>query len=98
MKTIITSICFLLLIRGYSSEFLTQKNIPKIDPDYNKPLEQIVTSRGYPLETHYVTTKDGYILKLFRIPGKKNSTEVNSKPCLLMHGLLVNYSFNLGLS
>jgi|LauGreDrversion4_2_1035121.scaffolds.fasta_scaffold123230_4 hypothetical protein len=45
--------------------------------------------RSYPLETHYVTTKDGYILKVYRIPGPKNSTNINSKPCLLAHGLLV---------
>jgi len=35
-----------------------------------------------------VTTKDGYILKVFRIPGGKGSKNVNEKPVLLQHGLV----------
>lgn len=81
----------------YRLKFLSNPSPLKLDPDFSKSIEQIVTSRGYifnyliryPLETHYVNTKDGYILKVYRIPGGKNSTTVNSKPCLLAHGLLV---------
>ena len=40
---------------------------------------QLITSKGYPAETHYVTTGDGYILGLHRIPhgrrSRANSTE-----------------------
>jgi lysosomal acid lipase/cholesteryl ester hydrolase len=35
------------------------------------------------LETHIITTEDGYILTLFRIPGPSGSS-----PVFLQHGLL----------
>jgi len=57
------------------------------DPDATRTIQEIVVSRGYPLETHFITTQDGYILKVFRIPGPKGSTTINQKPCLLQHGL-----------
>ncbi len=34
----------------------------------------LVTSKGYPIEEHKVTTPDGYILTLHRIPHGKNET------------------------
>ncbi|CAH0547936.1 unnamed protein product [Brassicogethes aeneus] len=50
-------------------------------------VQEFVKNLGYPVETYNVETKDGYILKLFRIPhGKKNST--SGPPVILMHGLL----------
>ncbi|EGC34482.1 hypothetical protein DICPUDRAFT_7687, partial [Dictyostelium purpureum] len=51
----------------------------------------VITNHGYPCDHHYVTTSDGYILGLFRIPySPRNSTFQNSKrqPILLQHGLL----------
>jgi len=35
----------------------------------------LITSKGYPLEEHFVTTDDGYILRLFRVKHglRKNS-------------------------
>ena len=48
----------------------------------------IVSDKGYTIETHYVTTPDGYILTMFRIPHGKNSTTVGGYPVLLQHGLL----------
>uniref|UniRef100_A0ACD5UH47 Uncharacterized protein n=1 Tax=Avena sativa TaxID=4498 RepID=A0ACD5UH47_AVESA len=48
---------------------------------------------GYPCEDHTVTTEDGYILSLKRIPygisGGGNSTETR-QPVLLFHGLMVD--------
>jgi len=77
------------VITNETLKFLEEKKVPnKVDPDSSRTFEEIVLARGYPLETHYVTTEDGYILKLFRIPGKKGSSVVNQKPCLLMHGVL----------
>lgn len=47
---------------------------------------------GYPLETHTVTTKDGYILTVHRIPhgkaGHENSRFKKRPPVLLQHGLM----------
>lgn len=44
---------------------------------------------GYPVEDHELTTDDGYILHLFRIPHGIKSPETNRTrpPVLLMHGL-----------
>ena len=44
------------------------------------------------MEEHYVTTKDGFILNLQRIPhGKNNSTSGSSKPVVfLQHGLTMD--------
>lgn len=42
------------------------------------------------IERHYVTTKDGYILGLYRIAGPKNrdpDDEKPSIPMLFMHGM-----------
>ncbi len=53
--------------------------------------EDLVTSKNYPLEIHYVTTKDEYILRLFRIPGAKNEKifdkSVQKQSVLLIHGI-----------
>lgn len=38
-----------------------------LDPLYQR-MAELVTPYGYPLEQHFVTTTDGYILRLFRIP------------------------------
>ena len=46
---------------------------------------------GFELETHTVTTSDGYILELVRIPPKFENTyngygSERGKPVLIMHG------------
>ena len=56
----------------------------------NQTIEAIITNKGYPLEIHNVFTKDGYLLRLYRIPGKKNETKYKQKvrPAIfLQHGL-----------
>ncbi|CDW73802.1 ab-hydrolase associated lipase region family protein [Stylonychia lemnae] len=67
------------------------------DPDVVKTFQQIVQDNGYIFEEHKVTTEDGYILKMFRIPGKKSelqshdgsvdSLEINKKVVFLQHGV-----------
>ncbi|XP_017770538.1 PREDICTED: uncharacterized protein LOC108558213, partial [Nicrophorus vespilloides] len=45
---------------------------------------ELIKKYGYPLERHVnVTTKDGYLLELHRIPQRK----INLGPVLLMHGV-----------
>ena len=58
----------------------------------------LIQSEGYPVETHTVTTEDGYILTLHRIPrGRTNATKVDGdsgkkKVAFLQHGLLCSSS------
>lgn len=63
------------------------------DPDVGLSMEAIVRARGYPIERHNVTTDDGFILGMFRIPrspftAKKRSGDAPRPPVLLQHGLL----------
>lgn len=46
----------------------------------NLDSKQLITTNGYPLETHPVVTEDGYIVTLFRIPRR-------GPPVLLVHGI-----------
>jgi hypothetical protein len=50
-------------VTGYSN------STPDSDPDISKTFQQIVQENGFAFEEHQVTTDDGYILKVFRIPG-----------------------------
>ena len=52
---------------------------------------QIIAYRGYPSEIHHVTTDDGYILELHRIPRGQNEAadpSVKKRAVFLQHGLL----------
>ncbi|KAI5631318.1 alpha/beta-hydrolase lipase region domain-containing protein [Phthorimaea operculella] len=50
----------------------------------------LIAKYGYPMETHKVTTSDGYILTMHRIPhGRDRHGQPGRRPAvLLMHGLL----------
>ncbi|CDW82246.1 ab-hydrolase associated lipase region family protein [Stylonychia lemnae] len=43
------------------------------NPDVYKSFKQITEDNGFVFEEHVITTDDQYILKLFRIPGQKES-------------------------
>ena len=64
---------------------LTYVNTNK-DPDIDRSVELIITTKGYSLSSYYVTTPDSYSLKLYRV-GSNNGV-VAKQPILLMHGLL----------
>ncbi|XP_029167696.1 lipase 1-like [Nylanderia fulva] len=59
-----------------------QRNNIKINPDVFLSTPEMIRRTGYPAEAHVITTEDGYLLTLHRIPGGKNSL-----PVLLQHGL-----------
>lgn len=63
-----------------------KKNKTKSPPSMPKLIRQ----HGYPAETHTVTTADGYILTMHRIPYSptSNSTETPGSVVFLQHGLL----------
>lgn len=50
---------------------------------------QLIIKYGYVVEIHNVTTEDGYILQMHRIPGGPSSPPRGSKTvAFLQHGLL----------
>ncbi|KAK2077434.1 hypothetical protein QBZ16_004279 [Prototheca wickerhamii] len=52
-------------------------------------MAELVAPKGYPLEQHFVTTSDGYVLGVYRIPhGRERPGSVPGPPVLLQHGLL----------
>lgn len=58
------------------------------DLDAMRTFGQVCEAHGYNFEAHNVTTSDGYILTLFRIPSKKGQPFVPGKPVVfLQHGL-----------
>merc|ERR1719369_452446 len=59
-------------------------------PRNNKPTPELIRDNGYPAEEHWVTTPDGYILALHRIPhGISTGASASPRPpILVIHGLL----------
>ncbi|XP_047477840.1 lipase 3-like [Penaeus chinensis] len=54
----------------------------------NLSAPEMIQSLGYPVEVHHVTTRDGYILELHRIPHGLSSGGSGDRPvALLYHGL-----------
>ncbi|XP_072762482.1 lipase 3-like [Anoplolepis gracilipes] len=60
-----------------------QSNKEKFNLNVFLNTSEMIRRAGYPAESHVVTTKDGYLLTLHRIPGGNGSA-----PVLLQHGLL----------
>ncbi|XP_054799171.1 triacylglycerol lipase 2-like isoform X3 [Prosopis cineraria] len=51
----------------------------------------MVNTQGYACEEHLVTTRDGYILSMQRIPvGQSGGSQRNRPPVLLQHGLFMD--------
>lgn len=74
--------CCLVLLAACSVN--SARNVP-FDPEVDYSALQLITSKGYPGEEHWVTTSDGYILGLHRIHHQGNQTK---GVFFLQHGLL----------
>lgn len=56
---------------------------------HNDPTPVMIQNMGYPVEVHSVTTLDGYILEMHRIPSTDTQPAYSGKPVVyLQHGLL----------
>ncbi|XP_045462241.1 lipase 3-like [Harmonia axyridis] len=77
---------FLIFFIGATA--LVGQGINTFFPRIELPTEQLIRSYGYHVELHEITTEDNYMLTMIRIPGGRHSNRTNSKPILLMHGLL----------
>nr|CAD7204041.1 unnamed protein product [Timema douglasi] len=58
------------------------------NPDVYLTAPELIAKKGYPAETHTVTTEDGYILTLHRIPYGKSGPSNNRPAVFVQHGLL----------
>jgi len=58
------------------------------DPDVRRNFMQVCVAHGYQAQSYQVTTTDGYILTVFRIPGKTGDTTTGKPVAFMQHGLL----------
>ncbi|XP_047122208.1 lipase 3-like [Schistocerca piceifrons] len=62
--------------------------VPYHMEDADLDTAQLLRKYGYPVEEHFVTTGDGYILRMFRVPSSPKAGGGSGFPILVMHGLL----------
>ncbi|XP_069652670.1 lysosomal acid lipase/cholesteryl ester hydrolase [Haliaeetus albicilla] len=89
--------CLLVLLCSqgiaFSAGFTTPSTLNSDTSQHRKPrnpecfmnVSEIIRYHGYPSEEYQVTTEDGYILDVFRIPAGRNSQNTGKKPAVLLH-------------
>ena len=56
-------------MRFFSLYYLASQALASVDPDATKSFEEICQENGFTTENYSLTTDDGYILSMYRIPG-----------------------------
>ncbi|XP_014811336.1 PREDICTED: lysosomal acid lipase/cholesteryl ester hydrolase-like [Calidris pugnax] len=92
--------CLLVLLCAHGITFSAGFTTPNSDSRLHKKsrnpecfmnVSEIIRYHGYPSEEYEVTTKDGYILAVYRIPAGRNSRNTGQKPVVfLQHALLAD--------
>ncbi|NXO74000.1 LICH hydrolase, partial [Phainopepla nitens] len=89
--------CLLVLLCSQGIAFsagFTAASTPGVDtslckkspnPECSMNVSEIIRYHGFPSEEYEVTTEDGYVLGLFRIPAGRNSQNIGKKPAVLLH-------------
>ena len=57
------------------------------NPDITKTFAELCSDNGFASEAHEVTTEDGYILTVFRIPGLLGESPSDKPPVFMQHGV-----------
>ncbi|XP_047159370.1 triacylglycerol lipase 2-like [Vigna umbellata] len=65
---------------------------PVIDDNVDGICKTMVETQGYTCEEHKVTTQDGYILSLQRMPAGRSGKKADQPPVLLQHGIFSDAS------
>jgi pimeloyl-ACP methyl ester carboxylesterase len=52
----------------------------------------MISNNGYEFDTYEVTTPDGYILTLYRIPPGKDDNRKKKQPVFMLHGIATDSS------
>ncbi|KAL9682286.1 hypothetical protein QQ045_014081 [Rhodiola kirilowii] len=82
---------FLLLITFSGSSLAQGGSVLDNDEGHGGVCKSIVEKQNYPCEEHNVTTDDGYILSLQRIPfGCFGRSSNHPQPVLIQHGLMMD--------
>ncbi|KAL1413937.1 hypothetical protein MTO96_007986 [Rhipicephalus appendiculatus] len=73
--------------------WLRQPPVGNVDPDAERSVAEIIADKGYPVQEYAVTTRDGYVLPLQRIPYGRDELRSPHRfqpgpPVILMHALL----------
>mmetsp|Transcript_4829 Transcript_4829/g.16940 ORF Transcript_4829/g.16940 Transcript_4829/m.16940 type:complete len:153 (+) Transcript_4829:57-515(+) len=81
------ALCALLLVSAIAGQEVTLDDDARTgqkktrDEDVSRDAFELAASKGYEVEEHRVTTRDGYILKMIRIVGSPNR---NSGECVAL--------------
>ncbi|CAI9265050.1 unnamed protein product [Lactuca saligna] len=94
--TITTKIIVFLYLTSISEAIRNVNSINSRDELSSSPINQVgicsllIETQGYTCEEHKVTTKDGYILSMQRIPTGQGGKKSDKPPVLLQHGVLMD--------
>ncbi|XP_060041841.1 lipase member N isoform X2 [Erinaceus europaeus] len=92
MWLFITTTCFLCGTLSVSGLINLE---PEVNPEVWMSISEIITYNGYPSEEHEVTSEDGYILSVNRIPhGRRNAHLKDPRPVVyLQHALFADNAY-----